>query len=86
MTGTRLGWPGLRCRDCRLHVGVANEWYMVHDEVWPLEPEGGLLCIGCLEARIGRSLVSSDFTDCPANTEPTYRRSLRLRARLGGGS
>ena len=41
----------------------------------------GMLCIGCLEKRIGRKLRRQDFTDCPLN-EITETKSLRLQDRL----
>jgi len=27
----------------------------------------GMLCIGCIESRLGKKLISSNFTDCPLN-------------------
>jgi len=51
----------------------------------PLEYSGGLLCIGCLERRLGRRLTPADFTDAPAN-DPSDRdsgRSRRFLDRLG---
>lgn len=33
---------------------------------WPGDPDD-ILCIGCLEKRLGRSLTAADFTDVPAN-------------------
>jgi hypothetical protein len=37
----------------------------------------GVLCISCLERRLGRELVLDDFTDVPAND--WIPRALRLR-------
>jgi hypothetical protein len=78
-----------RCVDCGVDVHEIGEYYMVHDTVWnsawlgryrsPLDD--GQLCIGCLEKRIGRSLMYCDFTDAPVNTERNLR-SDRLRDRL----
>jgi len=42
------------------------------------------LCIGCLEARIGRQLRPDDFTDAPI--DDVRGASPRLRARLLGPS
>jgi hypothetical protein len=39
-----------------------------------------ILCIGCLEKRIGRTLCRADFTDVPINRFPNN--SDRLRDRL----
>jgi len=61
---------------------------MVEDTVWAaggLEPDGGLLCIGCLERRLGRRVKRDDFKSTPSlEFWPTAddRRSLRLRNRL----
>jgi hypothetical protein len=41
-----------------------SEVYTVHDNVWkqaPMTPDGGCLCIGCLEHRLGRKLRPRDF-------------------------
>jgi hypothetical protein len=41
-----------------------TEMYMVKDAVWEkagMKPFGGCLCIGCLEARLGRRLRPKDF-------------------------
>ena len=57
------------CHDCGADVIALGEVYMVHDDVWPVEPDG-MLCVGCLEARIGRGLRARDFTACPLNRLP----------------
>jgi hypothetical protein len=79
---------------CRFPVNFTlGEWYMVHDEVWQqawadrLKPWHALpgqqiLCIGCLEARLGRTLMACDFTDAPVNDPDDDRSSERLRQRL----
>jgi hypothetical protein len=56
-----------RCVDCDVDTLGTGELYMVHDDVWPLDKLGGMMCIGCLEARIGRRLTPEDFTDVPIN-------------------
>src|SRR5687767_6852886 len=57
------------CLDCNVHTFESNDYYMVHDSVWyAAVPDGrGMLCIICLEKRIGRSLTAADFPDVPAN-------------------
>jgi hypothetical protein len=48
-------------RGCR-HKKGRWELYLVHDELWAAAGmQHGYLCIGCLEARIGRRLVPQDF-------------------------
>jgi hypothetical protein len=53
-----------RCVDCGKDTG-GGEYYMVGDDVWAasgLAPNGGMLCLACLERRIGRPLTGQDFT------------------------
>ena len=75
--------PRPLCLDCGVDTLASLEYYMVHDKVWPLgKLDGdGLLCIGCLEQRIGRQVTRDDFTAVPINCGPW---SARLTDRLGG--
>lgn len=74
------------CIGCGVDTDALNEFYMVTDELWKKavpdkhEQENSVLCIGCLETRIGRQLVASDFTDAPVNT--LGQRSDRLKSRV----
>jgi hypothetical protein len=78
---------GAPCFECGVSTLEIDEWYMVRAEVWrtavPWEgPAGAMfnfLCIGCLEARLGRLLVASDFTDVPVNTSVCASRRLKAR-------
>ncbi|MGY3409161.1 hypothetical protein ACVWZV_005274 [Bradyrhizobium sp. GM5.1] len=75
-----------KCLDCGRQTTFTregDEYYMVHDEVWQrANPTGeGMLCVGCLEGRLGRQLSAEDFTDCPLN-ENMHGKSDRLIARL----
>ena len=78
------------CVDCGYVVrGVdwkdMHEYYNVHDDVWAasgLGPKDGMLCIGCLEDRIGRLMNKDDFGLCQINTHPGYLRSDRFLDRL----
>jgi len=52
------------CLDCRFDT-LDEHYYMVSDELWAatgLGPHDGMLCLYCLEQRIGRRLVFADFT------------------------
>jgi len=83
--------PGLACLDiaCRA-CGVAlipngreprREWFMLRPEVWALTglaPDGGHLCIGCTEVRIGRPLTGSDLTDEQPINSPNPADSPRM--------
>lgn len=67
------------CVDCRVDTILAQEYYMVNSDVWALTGLGtydGMLCISCLEKRIGRALCSQDFPDLPVNTVPMLRSPL----------
>jgi hypothetical protein len=91
-------WPVVvsACADCGVGTIRAGEWYMVCNEVWEQAwrgrrkwwhdlPGQEVLCIGCLEQRLGRTLMASDFTDAPVNdpNDPLNGdKSERLRARL----
>jgi hypothetical protein len=70
------------CIDCGSDF---DEWYMVEDAVWAasgLAPDGGKLCIGCLERRLGRKLKRDDFKSNLLNCKTGDWESLRLRDRL----
>jgi hypothetical protein len=70
------------CVDCSINTMHIDEYYMVTDEIWDdtgLTSNGGMLCIGCLEARLGRKLTARDFSDVPLNYFPWA--SARLLSR-----
>ena len=83
-----------QCVDCGLGTYAADEYpHTIKTEVWEQvwvgrrkswrAPGTEILCIGCLEDRLGRRLTRTDFTSAPCN-DP-YRghaMSARLRARL----
>ena len=62
---------------------------MLQFELWrrivPENSHKGMLCIGCVEARLGRTLDSGDFLDAPINhmaSTGVISSSRRLRDRL----
>jgi hypothetical protein len=63
--------------------GEHTEVYTVKPAVWKkagMEPMGGCLCIGCLEKRLGRTLVPKDFlSNHPFNRMPGSERLLARR-------
>jgi hypothetical protein len=60
---------------------------MVEDRVWEKAGDDeGMLCIGCLEKRIGRKLECKDFSKCPLNFDPMWAKSDRLLDRMTNGS
>ncbi|MNU36373.1 hypothetical protein D3C71_249880 [compost metagenome] len=78
------------CVDCGQHTDLLNEYYHVHDEVWAeagTDEAESMLCIGCLETRIGRQLTPADFSDAPINYPGFQKRiSARQADRLGHGT
>lgn len=86
--GDESKWTLLNCEDCRWNTGVLKEYYIVDDHIWEAairEKPAEILCIGCLEERIGRKLVPADFPPIPINDprERGNKFSTRLRKRLG---
>jgi hypothetical protein len=83
-----------RCADCEVGTSTINERFMVKQEVWEQawagrfkwwqpEMEGQMvLCVGCLEKRIGRELCAADFSDVPINDPHQFLMSERLLDRL----
>ena len=72
------------CLDCGVDTGRINEFYFVHTNLW-LKAVGsikGMLCIGCLEKRLGRQLLASDFPDVSINSTRHGNKSLRLLSHL----
>lgn len=88
---TKERWPLItsNCADCGIGTSMLGELeYMVRDEVWEQAwagrhkpwhelPGQQILCIGCLEQRLGRTLMSCDFIGAQVNGI-----SDRLRDRL----
>jgi hypothetical protein len=57
-----------RCVDCGKDTSNSGEYYSVSDDVWDasgIAPDGGMLCLTCLETRIGRLLTAEDFRMWP---------------------
>lgn len=73
------------CADCGINTWEIHEYYMVIDKVWKVHGvDMGMLCIGCLEDRMGRRLVPWDFAQVPVNWNlPHQCHSERLLTRLG---
>jgi hypothetical protein len=74
------------CEDCGECTNCIGEYYMVEDEVWysaiSARSKPDMLCLGCLEQRIGRLLTKDDFSDAPLNSMPYWTRSERFKSRL----
>jgi len=60
------------CIDCGKCTHCSGEYYMVRDELWAasgVESNGGMLCLLCLERRIGRALTAADWTTIGPNLD-----------------
>lgn len=81
--------PPQTCFDCGRDVGSRglNEAYMIHNALWDgelgLDNTVDVLCVECLEKRLGRALTPADFTDAPING-PDAPASALLRSRRDG--
>lgn len=74
-----------QCIDCKIDTGKIGEHYMLIDSTWFQAhcSKTGMLCIGCLEQRLGRQLIAGDFNQSHVNIQlPTKIFSLRLLNRL----
>jgi hypothetical protein len=80
----RKGRTDFLCLDCKVDTSRASEYYMLVDSTWYLvhTSERGMLCIGCVEDRLGRQLVRSDFNDSYLNWGQ-FPKSHRLANRMG---
>ena len=73
------------CYDCGENTNVMDEYYMVWDALWIQampHADDAMLCIGCLEKRLGVTLTKWDFTDAPVNYLGGWPKSERLTRRL----
>lgn len=72
------------CMGCGVHTKDIKEFYTLQNHIWRLvNPQhSGMLCIGCVEQRLGRELCMVDFTWCPLNAENLIEGSDRLKNRL----
>lgn len=62
------------CKDCGKDTGIdEKDYYMVTHQVWDEYGVGkDMLCMDCMESRIGHPLNKSDILDCPLNTMNPY--------------
>jgi hypothetical protein len=72
------------CLDCNVDTGKSGEHYMLNDSTWSLTGLGkyGMLCVRCVERRIGRKLRSNDFNNSYLNKPRTGIISNRLMDRM----
>jgi hypothetical protein len=74
------------CLGCGENTSKMKEHYFVRSDVWfaAHSSEAGMLCVGCLEGRLGRVLRPDDFTDAHINNVRRNAMSDRLRNRILG--
>lgn len=79
MASARTKW---KCLDCG--TDTKYEHYFIHNHVWYQchNSNKGMLCISCLEKRLGRKLNKTDFTDCYINRITYGKKSTLLIERL----
>jgi hypothetical protein len=82
------------CADCGIGTITAGEWFMVHNHVWEQAwagrrkswqrrvPGQEILCIGCLERRIGRTLTGHDITHARSPISDRLRDRLTTQPEL----
>jgi hypothetical protein len=91
-SGREPSW-GSACADCSVGTLRLGEWYMLKHAIWEqawvgrrkpwhVVPGQQVLCIGCLEQRLGRTLTAAEFTAAPCNDPNQRWISERLRDRL----
>lgn len=70
--------------DCGIDTGKAKEFYFIETDVWLIaaKTKEGMLCIGCIEQRLGRKLEPSDFPDVTINSPKYMEQSQRLSSRM----
>lgn len=73
-----------KCQDCEVNTGEIHEYYMLLDDLWMQirDKYHGMLCIGCVEKKLGRKLNKQDFVDVPINNIDERIKSERLVNRL----
>lgn len=80
-------WTSPLCHDCNIVLMPQGspdkwQWYMVTDDVWRktgLAPNGGALCLRCIERRLGYTLCRTDFSDAWINHLTQNTPELRER-------
>lgn len=70
--------------DCGVDTGKIGDHYMLEDAVWysVCDSDRGMLCINCIEQRLGRRLNPTDFNSSYVNTLGFGIKSVALVDRL----
>lgn len=80
----RKALAGVLCMDCGTCTFCNGDYYMVTADLWnsACSNPRGMLCVRCLENRLGRLLNRSDFIEAPINAMAVESGSDALRAAL----
>ena len=71
-----------KCKDCGKNTTKGSEnYYMVLFVLWDTYGVDGMLCIRCLEERVGRKLTYYDFTNARINKINTFVQALKPKRR-----
>ncbi len=78
---TRTKW---KCLDCQIDTGKIYEHYFINTDTWlsVVGSKTGMLCVGCLEKRLGRTLTKVDFPKVTINDPKYSKMSTRLLNRI----
>jgi len=59
------------CIDCGINTGPTQEYFMLRHDIWrrlvARRERGGMLCLRCVELRLGRGLCGGDFLQVAVN-------------------
>ena len=74
------------CLDCPVDTGKIHEHYFIQTDTWMsvVGSKIGMLCVACLENRLGRQLNRADFPDVTINNPKYEAKSQRLMERMNG--
>lgn len=73
------------CAGCGEDTSLMKEHYFLNTELWLQVNNGqerGMLCIGCVEKRLGRKLNTFDFPSVHINNPKLNSMSTRLHNRI----
>lgn len=75
-------YPEFKCVSCGVNTLQLGEYYMIHRELWVAvtgkRERKKMMCIGCVEQRLGRALNFHDFTTAPVNSSMALGKSSRF--------
>jgi len=73
------------CNDCKIDTTNIGEFYMLKHTIWnSIATKKEILCISCIEKRLKRQLIATDFLDCKLNRDLSRKRSQKLKNRMEG--